>query len=624
MCNFRYNELKLGNRPSTCQIGLYLQNYPISYRLPRFVDLPLDEQGMCIFHSLSLEWKLANQFFERFLDLLFCQNLDEQLEEIDFREFQIIGLAEIELTDDEMSKIRPAHRLNGYRSQFFRQFLCADLKIIKPWIFTDSIFHDDTNFIGISANKKLDFDGVTFKKTLNIKDCLFEAYILFKEKCRFGKIVYMEKVQFRQYVDFEGAHFADTVNIKHCEFGEFILADAMIGDAREKEDPGIWNIIQENTFNKKVDFSRSKFKYNTAITSCLFRNEVRFDDTFFEKGFNLVKPQIEDNVYFVSSNKNIKLFNSSINFLFDEKAFIGTGQILFKNVNLFQLNPAFKENLRYYELNHQIDIENCLRYRVSIERIYATKQIDNRIIADLCNAFSDFYQFKFGKNLNVEVLRNEQNNNVRVIYHSDDNLSIEQFEELILQCKNDFLELVLKTDPEAPAEEQDTVITFKGIIDRYITGVSRGVILPETLAQFFNFAAEQKQGLPDNLSKILLPQIINFYHYKLPNMNIQNLNIYGGNQQFATTIINNNPNLSDADAGILELINQNVPTEEGKVELIKSLETIRSESKSVEEKSEAKGLLKKFMQEGVGEAGKEVAKKLLADGSWEWLLQIFA
>lgn len=625
MCRFVYNHDKLGNRPSSCQIKGYLENFPNNSPPPKFRDLPVDSKGICIFHSSMLEWKQANLFLERYLDLAMCQNTDSRMDEIDFREFQVIGVPETELTEEEMDKIRPAHRLGGYRSGFFRQILVAGLKITKPWIFTDSIFHDEITFSGLTITKKLDFDGVTFKSYFTIKDCLFESFILFKEVCRFGKTLYFENTHFKRYIDFEGAHFANTINIKHCEFDEFILSDAIIGYATEKGDPGIWNIIQENIFNKQVDFRRSKIKYNTAITSCTFRNEVRFDDTSFEMGFNLVKPRIEDNIYFVSTDKSIKLFDSSINFLFDEQAFIGTGQILFKNVNLFQLNPAFKENLRAYEINHRVSIENCLRYRVSIERVYETKQVDGRILSDLCNAFSDFYRYRFvGKSLNVEVLRNGQENQVRVIYHTDDNLDIKQFEELIFQCKKDFLSTVLEANPLSNAEELDTQAAFMGIVNRYLAGMSREAVMPGTLVDYFKFSTAGNQIVADDLSKILIPQIINFHHHHSHKMNIQNLNIYGGNQQFATTIINNSRYLSEADTGILELINRNVPTEEGKAELIKSLEAINSPDKSEEEKGEAKSLLRKFIQDGVGEAGKEVAKGLLSGGNWEWLLQVIS
>ena len=33
-------------------------------------DLPLDKNGVCLFHSTDLEWKKKNRFITRFYDLL--------------------------------------------------------------------------------------------------------------------------------------------------------------------------------------------------------------------------------------------------------------------------------------------------------------------------------------------------------------------------------------------------------------------------------------------------------------------------------------------------------------------------------------------------------------------------
>lgn len=103
-------------------------------------------------------------------------------------------------------------------------------------------------------------------------------------------------------------------------------------------------------------------------------------------------------------------------------------------------------------------------------------------------------------------------------------------------------------------------------------------------------------------------------------MNINNLNISGGKQQFADLIINQSEKLSETDRQFIELIDNNVASEEEKKQLIQSLEVVKDEKAEDADKSYSKGLLKKFLEAGVGEAGKEIAKSILTSGAWQMLL----
>ena len=58
-------------------------------------------------------------------------------------------------------------------------------------------------------------------------------------------------------------------------------------------------------------------------------------------------------------------------------------------------------------------------------------------------------------------------------------------------------------------------------------------------------------------------------------MKIENQNIYGGNNQFADTIINGSKNMSEKDREMLELILSNSTGDEQQ-ELISALEKIKS------------------------------------------------
>ena len=60
-------------------------------------------------------------------------------------------------------------------------------------------------------------------------------------------------------------------------------------------------------------------------------------------------------------------------------------------------------------------------------------------------------------------------------------------------------------------------------------------------------------------------------------MNINNLHISGGKQQFADLIINQSERLSETDRQFIELIDSNVSSEDEKRQLIQSLEVVKND-----------------------------------------------
>lgn len=97
-------------------------------------------------------------------------------------------------------------------------------------------------------------------------------------------------------------------------------------------------------------------------------------------------------------------------------------------------------------------------------------------------------------------------------------------------------------------------------------------------------------------------------------MKIENLNIHGGNQQFADMIINSSEKFDDTDKGLLQLIHDNVESKESRKELLESLETVKSPEKPEEEKKKSGSILKKFFDSVATEGGKQVIKELAENG----------
>jgi hypothetical protein len=98
-------------------------------------------------------------------------------------------------------------------------------------------------------------------------------------------------------------------------------------------------------------------------------------------------------------------------------------------------------------------------------------------------------------------------------------------------------------------------------------------------------------------------------------MNINNLNIYGGSQQFATTIINNSKSpLNETDEKLLKLIHDNTSSDTERAELVKQLETVKTPEAPIEEKKKSASLLKKFAESFAVEGGKKLVQEVIELG----------
>jgi len=136
-----------------------------------------------------------------------------------------------------------------------------------------------------------------------------------------------------------------------------------------------------------------------------------------------------------------------------------------------------------------------------------------------------------------------------------------------------------------------------------------------TLAKF-NKKWKQKIADRDNIQNEVKQesigiQVINNQN----NMKIDNLNISGGNQQFADVINNNNSTeFNEVDTKIISLINEYAPTSESKENLYASLTSIKNIEESELEKKKSGNRLKTFLDTITTEGGKQLVKEIFEKG----------
>ena len=75
------------------------------------LELPMDESGLCIFHSRDAEWKRENDFGKRLVQLLEFLEIDEKTQRYDFAEFVFVG----NLPRSETEAGKPVFRFKDHR-----------------------------------------------------------------------------------------------------------------------------------------------------------------------------------------------------------------------------------------------------------------------------------------------------------------------------------------------------------------------------------------------------------------------------------------------------------------------------------------------------------------------------
>ena len=100
-------------------------------------------------------------------------------------------------------------------------------------------------------------------------------------------------------------------------------------------------------------------------------------------------------------------------------------------------------------------------------------------------------------------------------------------------------------------------------------------------------------------------------------MKIENIHLHGGNPniQIADQIINSSDVFDQTDRDLIQLIHDNVDNEIGRKELLDSLKSLKSNETPEKEKFESKSRIKTFFDSVTNEAGKQVVKELIENGS---------
>jgi hypothetical protein len=457
MCNHQHKKSYINGLSETCQIPTYFTK--IADQDHEYTDLPLDEKGKCIFHSTNLKWKRTNNCGDRFWELLQIMAKDEILQDIDFREFILTGLD----FGENHGYQKGAVPLEGECI-----IPIGRLHIKAPLRMQGAKFHDNLLLQDMQFEAAVDFDEAIFKGVVTIECCNFKGMVSFINGCRMEHNFIVEDCSFEESADFHNLVAMQQVYFTDVLFGAEVMFVGLSQIA-----PDLICSFTQVTFSEYTSFSDAGFNSSLAFDNCRFLGEVHFENTAFRKRLQVLEPLIADKIFIMGTKPGVKLFENAVDFELSLESFEGVGQLIFKNVNLFNFDASFKSQLKELELNHKIDLrEGCILYRTSVERIFPYSRFNKIILEDISNALASFFESLYNRSLQIDLTRDLKKNEIKLLFHTEENISIAELQSLIFQTKENILEFLEDPNPQlkkaaSPATWIDHFLQLKSIWERY-------------------------------------------------------------------------------------------------------------------------------------------------------------
>jgi uncharacterized protein YjbI with pentapeptide repeats len=397
--------------------------------------LPIDKDGVCIFHSQNVEWKRENDFEGEFLKLISLIDADESHGFYDFVDFIFIG-------NERISKQGTDHHILCIANKEFRK-----MAYFSGSSFIDDIVFKDVNFTGGAS-----FELTTFANSLSIKNTIINGVTF--NNAKFTNLALFSNVDFLNYALFENAVFNGTGSgyvvkfIDSCFKGITDFSDTIFNPLEKEASMGFIRVV----FEDYTDFKNSQFHNQVVFEDVSFEARTEFLDTLFEtaessaryRGFAVEFKRIEvkskAELVFKSTDPLKKMFNHDIHMSFREDP---TGIIMFENVNFSKFNLESRDRLNKLAKSGQVQIgSGCIKYRFQTDiRTISVNQGNTSLILEICHTFTNYFTSSNGLNLGFEIVERNKSE-VSFFYFTDENISEESFMERLAKSEDQLLSLL--------------------------------------------------------------------------------------------------------------------------------------------------------------------------------------
>ena len=361
-------------------------------------DLPMDNKDLCLFHSENEEWKNENLFEERLVTLFEFMKDDKGLKEIDFRGFYMISQKEKGLEWNDLTITKP---LNLGAAKFKCEFHLTQSHL------AGDVYMDEVEMDRLFVVEHCDFSG----NFTAVNGAIFHSN------------VYLSEVTFVDLFDIKHAKFFGQVNMSPVRFQGYTVFDHCYFYTKR----GGLNYFHFITTNDQMSFKETVFKDAVQFDQCEFRADTYFDATVFKEPLHIEKPIITSNVFFKGESVDKKIFENEVVMVINSTDFEKTGQIVFENANLLNLDSSTKQKLTLLKAQRRIELgKGTIVFRVSFEHKYKDIDLTELFLKDLLSTIRNYFGRKLSKHF--EFVFRKEGNDLVVTFFTDDYADTRDFE----------------------------------------------------------------------------------------------------------------------------------------------------------------------------------------------------
>lgn len=438
-----YPDIYLSFLPTPLDLAIELQS----------PELPIDDQGKCIFHSEQADWKRSNDFTGKFHELL--QLLDRTPANYDFAEFVFVG-SEIKTESGAASHV-----------------LCViDTIFRKEAIFTGAFFLDSVEFDGVVFEQGATFPKSNFLKNLRMANTRCRS--LDFERAKVAGTAFFVEVNCISQALFNRTRFTCTTDGYVVKFdgvrfqGITTFADSafMLGD---ESAIGFLNV----TFEDIADFSNAHLKGDVTFDSVSFESTTEFIDTLFDSvgsaaryrgaAVKLHRLDVKTGarLTFMSTDPSRKMFNHDVSITFNGDP---AGIVRFENVQFNRILKTSKDHLTRLATFGHVEIgPGCIKYRYQTGvRTIFMGQDNAHLVLELCQTFTNYFTTHNGLSLGFEVVERDKSK-ISFFYFTDEDISETEFLERLEHTERDLWNLLSTTSYDSlPASGAQAEISSGG------------------------------------------------------------------------------------------------------------------------------------------------------------------
>lgn len=364
--------------------------------------LPIDDQGVCIFHSRDVAWKRENDFKGKFIRLVQLLNTDETLDYYDFVEFRFVG-----------NEFKPKPGSGHY---FLR---IENIPFRKKAYFTGAAFADALELDGLNFKDGATFGQAIFNHDLRVDNTCFRGVDFINaqltHRALFSKTTFLNYALF-QNTRFTGESSGYVVKFKDSLFqGINDFSGAVFTPFGAETAVGFIDV----KFEDFTDFRNTLFHNQVVFSDVTFASITEFVDTLFDAAqssaryrgaaveFNRIEVTEGATLSFKSTDPQKKIFNHDVEMSFKEDP---AGIIQFENVNFINLTLPSRDRLNRLAKLGRVEIgSGCIKYRLQTDvRTILIGQSNAPLVLEICQTFTNYFTVSNGFNLGFEIVERDQ------------------------------------------------------------------------------------------------------------------------------------------------------------------------------------------------------------------------